>query len=219
MPKIGSFVTSVYREESSSLDQWTAAMCLAWPECSIVTLDRSGIIDGEHCHWFSINSLRQATMPALTKHGLYAFWSYSPRDAATYAITCEVRHSKSDQYVASTQMLPVHADSLTMTALEMRAGKALGNGILQVITESVEPELNACVADSETPAQRASFLAAKQAALALKDGKEVGPFLRRVATQIEQGNLATGAESDLASILEKGFRKEVDGFRKSKEEK
>lgn len=210
MPRIGNILVTTHNDNSESLVEWTKAMCLASAQFDIVELDKSGLIDGVMVQWYSINALRRATRYALAAHGLWAMHTFRIADGRC-VIRGEVRHATSNEFVASELVLPITSDNLEATAIERRAAKALGDGILQVITEEqvqadpAEIASRGSGAEEMVSRQQASYAVAKDKALGLKQENEVGPFLAKVKKQEQLGNLPAGSLEKLRAICNQSF--------------
>lgn len=193
MPKIGSYVMNVYREESHAQADITEALCAASLEFQPIALDLEGRRDGKPYRTASLSSIRRATAPALAKHGLFLNHVYGHTDVGEH-VTSVLRHV-SGQYQSSTQLVRFSADMQEQDAFKTMLIKSATKGLLSIITEEGgEPEPSAV-----DPAKQAQWKGNLDLALKAIASAKSESDLVRYAT-LAAGRIAEGAMSQDAMV-------------------
>lgn len=191
MPKMGHIVMSAYREESASVSQLHAALCEASAEFLPVALDQTGTRNGKAYRVASLRSIRRATQPALTKHGLFLNHVYGSNDHGEFVVTI-LRHS-TGEYVTSLRHIPFREDAEDQEAERTKACKSATKGLLAICTEEDE----AVVASNVDPAIRAQWQSnldlALKAVMSAKSESDVIRYATLAADRIAEGAMAPDA--------------------------
>jgi len=202
MPRIGSFVQGIYRDESRTTAELTAALCAAAMEYLPVELDEDGYRGGHAYKYASIHSIRRATLAANCKHGIFVNHIYGDNDKGEY-VTTVVRHV-SGEYMSSTSPVKELHD-----VQDEKAGKTLLcrthiEGLLGIITERDDDGQSAVASTKEAKQREAewanAFSLAKAAVLGARDLVAVDRHLATVKARIHEGRMAPGALQEIESL-------------------
>lgn len=192
MPKIGSFVMSVYREESPTLGQYQQALCAASAEFLPVVLDQEGFRGGRKYRYASIKSIRRATQPALAKHGLWLNHVYGNNDKGNFVVTI-LRHI-SGEFVTSLLPIPHREDMQEQKSVMTLLCRTAIEGLLAICTE--EDDDGACLADADAE-KRAQWEGNLTMALkAIREAKtemDLERYAAMVAQRIKDGLMSPDA--------------------------
>lgn len=195
MPRIGSFVQGLYRDESPATGEITKALCAAVLEYLPVELDEEGFKHGRKYRYASIHSIRRSIIAANCKHGLFINSVYGETDKGEF-ITTVLRHI-SGEYMASTS--PVrHVDDFQ----DHKAGKTTlcrthVEHLLGIATERDDDGASVVAAtavDAEQAKRWESTLALAVESIAkAKDSAEIVKFTNIARKRVETGMLAPNA--------------------------
>lgn len=187
MPRIGSFVMNVYREESVAQAEITQALCDASLDFLPVALDLEGKRDGKPYRYASLSSIRRATGTALAKHGLFLNHVYGSTDRGEH-VTSVLRHV-SGQYQSSTQLVRFSDDMQEQDAFKTMLIKSATKGFLSIITDESSETLSSPV-DTATQAMWKSNLdLALKAILSAKSEADVVRYASLAADRIKEGSM------------------------------
>lgn len=210
MARLGNFVCSVYREESPSLDQYVKAMCEARKGFRVVPLDEVGITKtGEQYRYYSLNTLRECTIDALTACGILPYTSFSSNDLGAH-LTVVLRHGESDQYVSSTALIPAGHDMQDDKAWKTTLEKELLAGLLQPLTERVTGEEREVPAEADAATDKkrawATRVANAKAKLHVSTTRDqaVG-ILEKAAAYVSRGEMPPDCMGELKKVFEQKY--------------
>ena len=201
MKQIGSFMTSVYREESKSLCQHTTAMCKAIPMFLPITLDKKGWKNGREYRYASIHSIRRSTQPALCMHGLVLAHIYGHSDEGEH-VTTVLRHD-SGEWQASTLKVRPHLDPQDQKAERTGLCRTAIEGLLSVICEDDGDDDFSGIVQANADAanvllaQAHSLEMAGRAIAAAESVKALDGYLTLAAQRIAEGVLAADAITEI----------------------
>ena len=201
MKSLGSFMTSVYREESKSLCQHTVAMCKAIPLFLPIVLDKTGWKNGREYRYASIHSIRRSTQPALCLHGLVLAHIYGHSDEGEH-VTTVLRHD-SGEWQASTLKVRPHLDPQDQKAERTGLCRTAIEGLLSVICEDDGDDDFAGIVAADTDeanalvAQTMSLEMAFKKIAAATDATVLDGYLVLASQRIAEGVLATSALTEI----------------------
>jgi hypothetical protein len=200
MPRIGSFVQGIYRDESRTTAEITAALCAAALEYLPVELDEDGYRGGRAYKYASIHSIRRSTLAANCKHGLWVNHVYGENDKGEY-VTTVLRHV-SGEYMSSTSPVRERDDVQDEKAAKTLLCRTHIEGLLGIITERDDDGQSlTSVEDKQQQAEWANaFSLAKAAIHAARDLATVDRHLATEQIRIHEGRMAPGALQEIEQL-------------------
>lgn len=191
MPRIGSFVMSVYREESAAQGEITKALCAASLEFLPIALDLEGWRDGKPYRYASLSSIRRSTTAALSKHGLYLNHVYGSTDRGEH-VTSVLRHT-SGEYQSSTQLVRMSDDMQEQDGFKTMLIKSATKGLLSIITEEGAESAVSEVDAAKRAQWKSNLDLALKAIASAKNESEVIRYATLAADRIKEGAIAPDA--------------------------
>lgn len=195
MPRIGTFVQGVYREESATTGEITPALIAAAQEYLPVELDEEGRRDGRAYRYASLNSIRRATLAANCKHGLFVNHVYSENDRGEY-VTTVIRHT-SGEFIASTSPVRNMEDQQAHKGGKTFLCRTHTEGLLGIITERDDDGASGVkevAADAEQMKRWDQTLSlALNSIASAKTSTEIVKFTSIARNRVETGMLAPNA--------------------------
>lgn len=205
MPKFGSFVMNVYREESQSQRNLTQALCEASLEFLPIALDMEGVRDGKPYRYASLSSIRRSTSAAMAKHGLWLNHVYGQTDRGEHLVSV-LRHV-SGEYQSSTQLVPLRENMQDQEGVKTSLIKTATKGLLSIIIEEESQSQSSSDSGNANRAQWDSNL--KMALKAIADAKsesELQRYADTVAQRVKEGLLSPDAIGvATAKVLERSM--------------
>lgn len=200
MPRIGSFVQGIYRDESRTIGEIVAAVCAAQDEFAPVILDETGYRGGQAYKYASIHAIRRATGKALSKHRLLLNHVYGRNDEGE-CVTTVLRHV-SGEYMASTSLVPDRDDVQDSKAVKTLLCRTHIEGLLGIVTEQDDDgQSQSSEKDQKRDAEWANaFSLAKTAILSARDLATVDRHLATVQSRIHEGRMAPGALQEIEEL-------------------
>ena len=199
MKQIGSFMTSVYREESKSMCAHTEAMCKASPQFLPIVLDKTGYRAGKEYRYASIHSIRRATQTALSANGLRLSHIYGHSDEGTH-VTTVLRHI-SGEFESSTLRVPPRSDLQELKATKTMLCRIATEGLLAICCEDDDDAQCLVQIDADAAnvllAQAHSLEMAGRAIAAAESAKALDGYLTLAAQRIAEGVLAADALTEI----------------------
>ena len=199
MKQLGSFMTSVYREESKSLCAHTEAMCKASPQFLPIVLDKTGWRGGKEYRYASIHSIRRSTQPALSAFGLKLSHIYGHSDEGEH-VTTVLRHV-SGEWEASTLKVPFRADAQEQKSIRTGLCRTATEGLLAIICEDDDDSAFVVEADNEraelTAAQSHSLDMAGRAIAAAPNAAALDNYITLAAQRVAEGALAAESMGEI----------------------
>lgn len=190
MPRIGSFVEGLYRDESRTTGELVAALCKAVMEYLPVELDETGYRDGQAYKYASIHSIRRSTLAANCKHGLFLNHVYSQSDKGEH-VTSVLRH-QSGEFMASTSAVPALTDVQEAKAAKTLLCRTHSEGLLGIVTERDDDGASAAqpVDAAQQDRWAATWNAAKAAIANAADVESVNKYEFMAKQRVEAGSLS-----------------------------
>lgn len=191
MPTIGNFVMNVYREESRTQGEITAALCAASLEFQPIALDLEGYRDGRPYRYASLSSIRRATSAALAKHGLFLNHVYGSSDRGEH-LTSVLRHT-SGEYQSSTQIVRVSDDMQEQDGIKTMLIKSATKGLLSIITEEGGEAATPAVDPAKQAQWKSNLDLALKAIASAKTDADVIRYATLAADRIKEGTMSPDA--------------------------
>lgn len=195
MPRIGSFVQGIYRDESATTSALTKALCSAVLEYLPVELDEEGFKHGRKYRYASIHSIRRSILAANSKHGLFINSVYGDSDKGEF-VTTVLRHV-SGEYMASTSPVRHVEDFQDHKAGKTTLCRTHVEHLLGIATER-DDDGASVVASSAADAEQAkrwegTLALALDSIAKAKDSAEIVKFTSIARNRVETGMLAPNA--------------------------
>lgn len=186
----------VYREKSERGGELIKALAAAQGEFSPVIKDSQA-----QYGWFaSLTSMRRATAPALSKHGLAIHFECADMDETPYLV-CVLSH-ESDQFVSSVIRMERIADPQKRSAYMTYMKRAAYSAILCLAAEDDDDGDAASAATTEAQAEewKETFRLAKDAIQSATNVSRVNAILAKVFEKAQAGQMDPKSVSLLDEI-------------------